>query len=568
MNRFVHLTLLLAGFAVFGPVGAAPAAAQAAERHIIVTAERAASEAGLEMLRAGGSAVDAAIAAQLVLTLVEPQSSGLGGSAYIMVSDGDALFAYDGRETAPASATPTMFLGPDGEMRRMHDLRFGGLVVGVPGTVAVLAMAHGRHGRLPWGMLFEPAIRLAENGFAVPERMANGIAGLRNRFATIPDMRNYFYREDGTPYAEGDVLRNPEYAQTLRLLAAQGADAFYHGPLAEEIAADVSHAWHNPTPFTLADLADYEAIEREPLCGYYRNYRACSVPPSTSGGVTVLQILELLDRFPQELLQNRTATQAHLIAEASRLAYADRARWLGDPAFVEIPLHGLLAPDYIESRALLIDLGRSMGIAEAGTPPVRHGLLDYAPMPDRPSHGTSHLSAVDNSGQIVSMTMTIQSAYGAAIMSAGFILNNELTDFSPYPVIDGMPVANAPAPGKRPLSSMSPFILFDPDGEFFAALGSPGGRQIIGYTMQGIVSLIDGKMTMQEAADAPRITNENGATVLERGTALEALVPALTALGHEVELSGFDSGLNGIRRVPGGYEGGADPRRSGVALGD
>jgi gamma-glutamyltranspeptidase/glutathione hydrolase len=568
MNCTVRLIAALAGTLALAAPTSGFAAAPPAQHHMIVAAERDASEAGLEMLRAGGAAIDAAIAAQLVLTLVEPQASGIGGGAYIMVSNGGELFAYDGRETAPASARPDMFLLPNGEPRSLRDLRFGGLVVGVPGMIAVMAQAHEQHGKLPWERLFEPAIRLAENGFAVPERLANGISHGQARLFEMPDFRAYFYHEDGTPYAEGEVLRNPELAESLRTLAAAGPGAFYHGALAQEIADTVSNAPHNPVPFTLNDLADYRAIEREPLCGYYRGYRACSVPPSTSGGVTVLQILGILDRFPQELLQNRTATQIHLIAEASRLGYADRLRWLGDPDFIEIPLHGLLDPSYLDSRALLVDLGHSMGVAEAGTPPMRHGMLEYTPMPNQPSFGTSHLSAVDDDGQVVSMTMTIQAAYGAGIMAGGFVLNNELTDFSVYPVIDGMPVANAPGPGRRPLSSMSPFILFDPDGEFFAALGSPGGRQIIAYTMQGIVSLIDGGMTMQEAADAPRITNENGPTSLERGTALENFVPMLTQMGHEIRLDDYDSGLNGIRRVPGGYEGGADPRRSGVALGD
>jgi len=567
-----HLLVFLAFLGTLGACAPAlkpaHAAAPPAARHMIVAAERDASEAGREMLRAGGSALDAAIAAQLVLTLVEPQSSGIGGSAYIMVSDNGALYAYDGRETAPASATSDMYLDDEGNPRDLRSVRFGGISVGVPGTIAVMAMAHRAHGRLAWERLFEPAIRLAEEGFAVPERLANGIARGRERLAALPDMRNYFYREDGTPYGEGETLRNLELAETYRLLAAMGEEAFYHGALAEEISAAVTHAPVNPAPLTLSDLENYEAIEREPLCGTYRGYRACSLPPSTSGGVTVLQILGLLEHFPMELLQTPTATSIHLISEASRLAYADRARWLGDPAFVEIPLEGLLDPAYLDMRASHIDPARSMGIAEAGVPPMQHGLLDYAPSPKQTSFGTSHLSAVDERGQVVSMTMTIQAAYGAGIMAGGFILNNELTDFTPLPEIDGRLVANAPAPGKRPLSSMSPFILFDPDGEFFAALGSPGGAEIIGFTLQGIVSLIDAEMSMQEAAAAPRVTNQNGATVIEQDTILENFVPALSAMGHEVRPRTFDSGLNGIRRVPGGYEGGADPRRSGVALGD
>jgi gamma-glutamyltranspeptidase/glutathione hydrolase len=569
MKRLPLIFAFLGALCACAPIlKSAQAAAPPAARHMIVAAEADAAEAGREMLRAGGSAIDAAIAAQLVLTLVEPQASGIGGSAYIMVSDGDTLYAYDGRETAPASATPDLYLDDEGNPLGIRDIRFGGISVGVPGTIAVMAMAHRAHGRLPWERLFEPAIRLAEEGFAVPERLARGIARGRARLSEMPDMREYFYREDGTPYGEGETLRNPELAETFRLLAAGGEDAFYSGALAEEISAAVTHAPVNPVPLTLSDLENYEAIEREPLCGTYRGYRACSVPPSTSGGVTVLQILGLLDHFPMELLQTQTTTSVHLIAEASRLAYADRARWLGDPAFVDIPLEGLLDPAYLGSRAALIDPARSMGIAEAGAPPTQHGFLDYAPSPPQTSYGTSHLSAVDDRGQVVSMTMTIQAAYGAGIMAGGFLLNNELTDFTPFPEIDGRAVANAPAAGKRPLSSMSPFIVFDPNGEFFAALGSPGGSEIIGFTLQGIVSLIDAKLSMQGAANAPRVTNQNGATVIEEGTLLEDFTSALASMGHEVRPRDFDSGLNGIRRVPGGYEGGADPRRSGVALGD
>ncbi len=539
-----------------------------AERHMIVAAERDAAEAGREMLRAGGSAVDAAIATQLVLTMVEPQSSGIGGGAYIMVSEDGALSAYDGRETAPASAVPSMYLDANGSPRDFGEVRFGGLSVGVPGMIAVMAKAHSAHGRLPWADLFQPAIRLAENGFAVPPRLADALARAQERFASLPDMRAHYYHEDGSPYEAGELLRSTELAATYRALAATGEDAFYSGELAREIAAAVTEAPVNPTPMTLADLENYEAIEREPLCRTYRGYKACSVPPSTSGGVTVLEILGLLERFPSALAGNRAASSVHLISEASRLAYADRARWLGDPAFVDNPVEGLLDPEYLDARARGIDLTKSMGIAEAGTPPMRHAFLDYAPMPEQPSYGTSHLAAVDDRGMVVSMTMTVQAAFGAGIMAGGFLLNNEMTDFAFEPQIDGRVVANAAAPGKRPLSSMSPFILFDPQGEFFAAMGSPGGAQIIAYTMQSIVSLIDGKLSMQEAADTPRHVNQNGVTVLEEGTVLESYARELTEMGHEIRIEAFESGLNGIRRVAGGYEGGADPRRSGVALGD
>ena len=325
----------------------------------------------------------------------------------------------------------------------------------------------------------------------------------------------------------------------------------------------------NPAVMTRADFANYQPKERTPLCGTYRAYRICSLPPSTSGGTSVLQILGLLQRFSSAELQPATLSSVHLISEASRLAYADRERWLGDADFVAVPLPGLLDRAYLDTRSRLIDPMHAMGIAAAGTPLMQKGEIpDYAPMRPQIEQGTSHLAVVDDSGEVVSMTMSIEAAFGAQIAAGGFLLNNELTDFSFEPIIDGKPVANAPAPGKRPLSAMSPVIVFAPDGKFFAALGSPGGRQIIAYVAQAVVNLIDGQLSMQGAAAAPRHVNLNGATLIEKGTPLEMLTPALTAMGHRVRAIPFDSGVNGIRRVNGGYEGGADPRREGVALGD
>jgi gamma-glutamyltranspeptidase/glutathione hydrolase len=540
-----------------------------ARRHMIVAAEPDAAAAGLAMLRNGGSAVDAAIAAQMVLTLEEPQSSGIGGGAYLIVSDGSTLQAYDGREIAPASAKPGMFLDAKGQPRGFGDVVRGGLSVGVPGDIRVLAMAHAAHGKLPWAKLFEPAINLAEQGFVVPRRLAVELAEGGPRLAAMPDIRALFFTPDGTPLKAGEKWRNPKLGATLRQIAQGGPDAFYKGAIAGTITEAVAKAPVNPAAMTPADLAGYEAKERRPLCGLYRAYRVCSAPPSSSGGATVLQILELLQRFPSDQLQPRTISAVHLISEASRLAYADRARWLGDPDFVPVPLTGLLDRAYVDKRSRLIDPMRSMGIASAGTPLMQKTELpNFSPMRSQVENGTSHLSVVDDSGEVVSMTTSVEAAFGAQIAAGGFLLNNQLTDFSFEPVIDGKPVANAPAAGKRPLSAMSPSIVFAPDGQFFAAIGSPGGRQIIGYVAQAIVNLIDAKLSMPETAAAPRHLNLNGATLLERGTVLEGMAPALTAMGHQPRIVGFDSGINGIRRVPGGYEGGADPRREGVALGD
>ena len=555
--------------ALVSPPAPARAAAALAQHHMIVAAEPDAAEAGLAMLRDGGSAVDAAIAAQMVLTLEEPQSSGIGGGAYLIVADGMTLHAYDGRETAPASARPDMFLDKNGKPRRHNDVVPGGLSVGVPGAVRMLAMAHAAHGKLPWAKLFEPAIRLAEQGFKVPPRLAIELAEGGPRLASMPDIRANFFHPDGTPIKPGETWRNEKLAQSLRQIAEGGPDAFYKGAIAGEIADAVAKAPVNPGGMTRVDIAAYQAKERTPLCGVYRAFRICSLPPSTSGGVTVLQILGLLQHFPSGQLQPNTLSAVHLVSEASRLAYADRAQWLGDPDFVAVPLAGLLDRAYLDSRSRLIDPMRSMGMASAGTPLMQKTeLRDYAPMRPQIEMGTSHLAVVDDRGEAVSMTTSVEAAFGAQIAAGGFLLNNQLTDFSFEPVIDGKPVANAPAPGKRPLSAMAPVIVFAPDGQFFAAVGSPGGRQIIAYVAQALVNLIDAKLSMPEAAAEPRHVNMNGATLIERGTALEMLTPALTAMGHRVRAIPFDSGVNGIRRVNGGYEGGADPRREGVALGD
>jgi gamma-glutamyltranspeptidase/glutathione hydrolase len=545
------------------------APAPIATRHMIVAAEPDAAAAGLQMLRQGGSAVDAAIAAQLVLTLEEPQSSGIGGGAYLMVADNGEVSAYDGRETAPASATPNMFLDARGAPRRHGDVIPGGLSVGVPGAVRMLATAHAAHGKLAWANLFEPAIRLAEQGFVVPPRLARELAEGGPGLASMPAIHALFFHPDGTQIKAGETWRNPELAKTFRAVAAAGPDAFYSGAISAAIADAVTHAPVNPTVMTTSDIAGYQPKQRTPVCGPYRGFRLCSMPPSSSGGTTVLQILGMLQRFPSNLLQQGTVSEVHLVSEASRLAYADREQWLGDPDFVFVPLAGLLDSAYLESRSRLIDPMRDTGNAMAGTPPVKKAELPrFAPMPPQIESGTSQIAAVDDSGEAVSMTTSVEAAFGAQIAAGGFLLNNQLTDFSFVPVIAGKPVANAPAPGKRPLSAMSPTIVFGPDGRFFAAIGSPGGRQIIAYVAQALVALIDGQLTMQAAAAAPRHVNMNGPTLIEANTPLVQLAPALTAMGHRTRIIRFDSGVNGIARVTGGYQGGADPRREGVALGD
>lgn len=536
-----------------------------AKQHMIVAAEPDAAKAGLRMLRAGGSAVDAAIAAQLVLTLVEPQSSGIGGGAYLLVADGDGrLKAYDGRETAPASAHPNMFLDASGRPRALADVIPGGLSVGVPGTVALLAKAYAAHGRLPWAKLFQPAIRLAEKGFVVPPRLAAELRMVARE--ALPDMRAVFFHAD-TPVLAGETLRNPALAATLRKIADGGPRAFYEGDIADEVVDAVTQAPRNPAVMTRADLTAYHAKEREPLCGPYRGYRVCSLPPSTGGGVTLLQILGMLQRFTSDQLKPGTLSAIHLVSQAERLAYADRYRWLGDPDFVAVPVQGLLDHTYLDARARLIDPTRDIGLAQAGRPPTK-GRLDFAPASSDTPPGTSHLSVVDNRGEVVSLSTTIEDVFGAKIMAGGFMLNNELTDFAFVPQVNGRPVANAPHGGKRPLSSMTPVIVFAPDGKFYAALGSPGGTRITAYVAKALSALIDGGLPMAQAVAEPHYLNRNGMTELEKGTPLEKLAPRLAGMGHKITIRQLESGLNGIRRSGDGYSGGSDPRREGLALGD
>ncbi|HSZ73762.1 MAG TPA: gamma-glutamyltransferase [Rhizomicrobium sp.] len=559
---------LFAGLAVL--VLIAPACAEApAKHHMIAAANPYAARAGLEMLRAGGSAVDAAIAAQLVLTLVEPESSGIGGGAFMLLYDPakNAVTSFDGRETAPASATPGMFLDASGKPRPHFDAVPGGLSVGVPGTIAMLEMAHQKYGRLPWVKLFGPAIKLADAGFPIGSKLAGTIRQFP-QMAQMPDIKRMFYKADGTPLAQGDILKNPELAETLRAIAKNGPSAFYTGAIAQAIVDKVQHAPVNAGGMQLADLASYHAVERPAVCGTYRDNKLCSMGPPSSGGVAVLQILGMLERFPQSDLQPNTLSEVHLFSEASRLAFADRAKYLGDPETVNVPVAGLIDHDYLRVRASLIDPRKDMAMAEAGTPPTQHAMLDYAPQRTPQLPGTSHLVVVDDSGEVVSMTMTVEFALGSEMIAKGFILNNELTDFSFEPVRDGKPVANAPAPGKRPMSAMAPTIVFDSHGQFWIAVGSPGGPIIIPYVAETLVAMIDGHLSPQDASALPHHANPNGPTILESNTSIDALAPQLTQMGHTVQMMPLESGLHIIERTKDGYIGGADPRREGVALGD
>ena len=542
-----------------------------AKSHMVATANPLATEAGLEILRAGGSAADAAVAIQLVLNLVEPQSSGLGGGAFVLHWDAAnrQLKGYDGRETAPAAATADRFL-VDGRPLKFDEAVFGGLSVGVPGTLAVLEAVHRRHGRLPWARLFAPAIRLAADGFRVSPRL-HLLLRWQGAESFAPAARRYFFDTTGSARPAGYLLRNPEFAATLRATAERGVEAFYKGAVAEAIVKAVREAPNHRGDMTVADLAGYAVKERDPVCVAYRGYRVCGMGPPSSGGLAVAQVLKLIEPFelgkgPAEAMNGKAL---HLIAEAEKLAFADRDTYIGDPDFVSAPA-GLLNAGYLDTRRALINPGTAMGRPAAGAPPQTASWL-YGEDETIEAAGTSHLSIVDGDGNVLAMTTTIEAAFGSRLWAAGFLLNNELTDFSFRPFDRaGRPLANAVAPGKRPRSSMAPTIVFDEAGKPWAALGSPGGSRIILYVVKALVALIDWKLDAQAALALMNFGSRGGPFEIEIDHA-SAIWHALKVkpYGHRVSADLLTSGTHAIVVRKGGMlEGGADPRREGVARGD
>lgn len=561
--------IFLAILALAGCAGAPDPKGGVWRDFIVVAANPAATRAGVEILERGGTAADAAVAIESVLGLVEPQSSGLGGGAFLVYYDAQSgkLTTYDGRETAPAATRPDQFLGPDGKALPFAEQVVGGMSIGVPGAFAMLGLAQKAHGRLPWRDLFGPAIALAENGFTVGARMSSVIAATPGT-KTQPAARAYLYDAAGAPHPPGTVLRNADYAASLRALAGNPR-ALNEGPIAAKIAASVGAAPNHPQIMTAADLAGYQPKEREPVCAPYRAWRVCSMGPPGSGGITVLQTLGMLERFDLPKLGAKNPKSWHLIAEAERLAYADRAAYIADPDFVRVPTKGLIDADYIKARGALIDEARAFqGIREPGRPPGSGQAL-FAPGEPYEFPATTHFSLIDRYGNVASMTATIEQAFGSQQMAGGFFLNNQLTDFSPVPIKDGRPVANAPAPGKRPMSSMAPVIVFDAAGKPVMSVGSPGGRRIIGYVVKTLVAALDWGMTMRQAADLPNFMNTNtGTTDIEDNPEGNALAAALQAMGHTTRImAGEVSGIHGFHAVPGGYDGGADKRREGTVAG-
>jgi gamma-glutamyltranspeptidase/glutathione hydrolase len=544
-----------------------------AHRYMVVAANPLAAKAGAEMLAAGGSAADAAIATQLVLTAVEPQSSGLGGGGFLTFYDhaSDRLVVYDGRETAPAAAKPDLFLSPDGQPMKFMDASVGGRSVGVPGAVRLLEAVHKDFGKLPWAKLFEPAIKLAEEGFAVSPRLHWWLETAKDNLAASPDLKAHFYTADGAPLATGDILRSPELAKTLRAIAERGAGAFYEGPLAGEIVAAVNagtgaQGHPNPGAMTLDDLRGYRVFKREAVCGAYRRYEICGAGPPSSGAIGVIEILGMLQRFEPIQLTPQTARTYHLFAEASRRAFADRDAYVEDPAFGQVPARGLTDPSYLLVRSGTIDRDRATPNIGPGNPSGTHAEI----LPDATSEraGTSHMSIVDAAGNAVSFTTTVNAPFGSHLMAGGFVLNSQLTDFSFRPVVDGKPVANRVEGGKRPRSSMAPLIIFEGRRHLRLVIGSPGGGRIIDYVALATMAHLDWGLGIQQAVDHGNVVNMGPHTELEANTPVAEFADALTGMGHTVELGSETSGTDAIAVLKDGLHGGADSRRESAAVGD
>lgn len=546
--------------------GRAEKSAVIAGQHMVSAANPLAAQAGAQVMAEGGSAVDAAIATALVLNLVEPQSSGIGGGGFMLVWDSaeKKLRAFDGRETAPAGVDHNLFYDAAGKKRPFLDAVVGGASVGVPGLLRMFEMVHREYGRLPWPRLFDPAIRMAEQGFAISPRL-HALLARDTRLRDNAAARDLFYQADGDPKPVGSLLVNRALADTLRRVANEGASAFYAGEIAADIVAAVRAA-PNPGALSLADLAGYRAVERDPSCIAYRVYRVCTMPPPSSS-IAMLQMLGMLAQFDLPKLQPAGPEAIDIIAQASRLAYADRDFYIGDPDHVRLPLAGLLDRGYLRDRATLIRPGQvAPQPAAPGEPPQREGRLygrDTAP--ELPS--TSHVSAVDAARNAVSMTITIENVFGSRQMARGFLLNNQLTDFSADALSNGRPVANRIEPGKRPRSSMTPVVTFNADGSLRLVVGSPGGSRIIGYVARTVIGVLDWEMDIQQAIAQPHFLDRNAGLELEAGTPLAGLADEMRARGHKVSVGEMGSGLQGIEVRSGRLIGGADPRREGVAIG-
>jgi gamma-glutamyltranspeptidase/glutathione hydrolase len=521
------------------------------------------TEAGMEMLRQGGSAADAAMAMMLALTVVEPQSSGIGGGGFLLYQDSSkgVLSTINGRETAPAAATPDRFVGPDGKPLGFLAAFQGGRSVGVPGNIALMAEAHRKWGKLPWAKLFKPAIRLSEKGFTVNRTLESRLQGIGPLWGNFDEARGLYW-VDGKPLKMGARFKNPKLAATMKLLAKKGADAFYTGPIAGQIVEAVGKSKLSPGDMTMTDLAQYRAKEQNAVCAPYRVYVICGMAPPSSGATTVLQILGTLERFDLKTSGKDSPKSWYLIGQAMQLAYADREKYLGDSDFVDVPVAGLLNPEYIKQRSALIDEAKARTDYPAGKPP---GAAPRTAAISSEVAGTTHFTAVDAKGNVANMTSTIEGPFGSQLLAGGFFLNNELTDFTFAPEKDGAPVANRVMPGKRPLSSMSPTIVFDREGKAVLALGSAGGKRIIMHVTKTLVGVIDFGLPLQQAIALPNIYFGGGQLEVEQGTPLAAKAADLAQYGQKVRASDLGSKVNGAQWTSGGWTGAADPRSEGTS---
>src|SRR4051794_18301170 len=564
LNRLSTFVLVALTF-VAAPLEARKPAHLAArgEPGMVSAADPRAAAAGVEILRKGGSATDAAIATMLALNVVEPQSAGIGGGAFFVRYDArtGGTTTIDGREAAPRAADARWFYRPDGTPLGHEEAIPGGRSVGVPGTLRAMAMAHRSGGRLPWSALFQPAIRLARGGWVLSPRFAT----MMRSYASFVDAgaAKVFLDRNGQPLPAGARVRNPEQAALFERIARAGPEAFYLGGQGRKIVATVNNAARNPSKMSLADLAAYRAKPRPPVCGTYRAYKVCSMGPPSSGGVTVLMILKQLERFNMAALGPRSPVAWHLFAESSRLAYADRDLYTGDPDFVHVPVAGLLDPNYLASRSALISPERSVDHALAGTPP---GAPKRLPVPPGVRAGTTDLVVADRAGSVVEVTTTIESVFGSGLSVDGTMLNNELTDFDIVPEKDGFLAANRVEGGKRPRSSMAPTIVYGPDGKVRIALGAAGGSTIIAQVAKALVAVLDWKMSAQDAIGLGLLYAPGDTVLAEQGTQAEAMAPALRALGQRVQVAPLGLKANAIERVNGRWVGAADPRSEGVAM--
>ena len=554
------------GYAPEIATGVSTKAMITADRFMITAANPHAAQAGHDVLARGGNAIDAMVATQFMLGLVEPQSSGLGGGAFLVYYDAedDHVTTYDGRETAPMAAKPTLFQDEEGEKLKFWDAVVGGRSVGTPGTVKLMYETHKAHGKLPWPSLVQPAIDLAESGFAVSDRLHQSIANDTERLSVHPDTKAYFFDAESKPHPVGYVLKNQAYAETLKKIAIGGANAFYVGPIALAIVDKVRNA-ANPGVLSFTDLAHYKVVQRDPVCINYRDYLVCGMGPPSSGALTVGQILGLVQPYDLRELGPTSVDSWRLIGDASRLAFADRGRYMADSDFVPMPTEGLVSPGYLKQRSELLVGEKALDSVSAGEPEWDHSML-LADDESIEFKSTSHFSIVDADGNAVSITTTIENGFGSRLMSGGFLLNNELTDFSFATHNNGVPIANRVEPGKRPRSSMSPTIVLK-EGKPYMIVGSPGGSRIIGYVAQAIIAHLDWGMNVQEAINMPHAVNRFGTFDLEEGTGAEALQGELEAIGYEVNVRSLNSGLHAIVIADGQLMGGADPRREGVVLG-